>query len=152
MQAVKDNKMFKTSFKFTSKGKEQEVIKEIDAKKLLMKIAENNWRAAEPGMLFWDRISNYHLMAADPEVEFSSTNPCGEQPLMAYGSCLLGAINLAEFVKNTEFNFDEFESCVEDAVIALNEVLDEGMELHPLEQQREVAKQYRQIGLIHWVN
>ena len=48
MQAVKHNKMFTASFKFNSKGKDQEIVKEIDAKKLFMKIAENNWRAAEP--------------------------------------------------------------------------------------------------------
>ena len=147
MEAVLNERLFVTKFNFESKGAKQEIIKEIDAKKLFMKIAENNWRTAEPGMLFWDRISNYHLMAADPKVKFSGTNPCGEQPLMAYGSCLLGAINLSEFVKNTEFYFDEFEKCVEDAVVALNEVLDEGIPLHPLKEQQEVASRYRQIGL-----
>lgn len=66
---------------------------------------------------------------------------------MAYGSCLLGAINLSEFVQNGEFKFDHFTECVQDAVVALNEVLDEGIDLHPLEKQKEVATQYRQIGL-----
>lgn len=152
MNAVKEERIYKTHFEFESNGRKQTIEKEINARKLLMRIAENNWRSAEPGMLFWDRISNYHLLAEDPEVEFAGTNPCGEQPLMAYGSCLLGAINLSEFVKNSfeddaSFDYCEFVKCVEDSVVAMNEVLDEGIELHPLQEQRDMARDYRQIGI-----
>ena len=75
-----------------------------------------------------------------------------EEPLPAGGSCLLGAINLSEFVEApfTEeaiFNTGEFKKAVRIAVRALNDVLDEGLELHPLEIQRKTVKEWRQIGL-----
>lgn len=73
---------------------------------------------------------------------------CAEQPLMANQSCLLGSINLAEFVKEDgTFDYMDFEKAVEQGVIALNEVLDEGIELHPLQAQRDIARDYRNIGL-----
>ena len=45
------------------------------------------------------------------------------------------------------FDFVEFEKTVNKAVIALNEVLDEGMDLHPLQEQRDSVRDWRQIGL-----
>ena len=64
------------------------------------------------------------------------------------GSCLLGSINLAEFVTECEtFDFAGFKDTVKKAVVALNEVLDEGLPLHPLIEQRESVKNWRQIGL-----
>lgn len=76
----------------------------------------------------------------------------GEEPLPAGGSCLLGAVNLSEFVKNpftskAEFDFNSFKETVKQSVIALNEVLDEGINLHPLQQQKDSVKNWRQIGL-----
>lgn len=68
--------------------------------------------------------------------------------LPAGGSCLLGSINLSEFVtKDKNFNFDDFRMTVHEAVIALNEVLDEGLPLHPLQEQRDSVRDWRQIGL-----
>ena len=64
------------------------------------------------------------------------------------GSCLLGSINLAEFVTEYEtFDFVGFKDTVKKSVVALNEVLDEGLTLHPLAEQRESVKNWRQIGL-----
>lgn len=64
------------------------------------------------------------------------------------GSCLLGSINLAEFVTEYEtFDLVGFKDTVKKAVVALNEVLDEGLPLHPLIEQRESVKNWRQIGL-----
>ena len=75
-----------------------------------------------------------------------------EEPLPAGGSCLLGAINLSEFVvapftDHAAFDIPEFRKAVRIAVIALNEVLDEGLPLHPLEIQRQTVADWRQIGL-----
>lgn len=68
--------------------------------------------------------------------------------LPAGGSCLLGSINLAEFVTpNKTFNFEDFKTTVDISVKALNEVLDEGLPLHPLKEQRESVRDWRQIGL-----
>ena len=72
---------------------------------------------------------------------------CAEEPLPAGGSCLLGALNLSAYVENGEFNFSLFATDVHKAVKGLNEVLDEGLPLHPLEIQRETVRDYRQIGL-----
>ena len=41
-----------------------------------MKIVKNNWDYAEPGMLFWDKITNYNFMSADKTFELAGTNPC----------------------------------------------------------------------------
>ncbi len=70
----------------------------------------------------------------------------------AFGSCNLASINLGEFVKSpftkyARFEFEKFSELVHDGVIYLNEVLDENMNLHPLEQQREMSRDLRQIGL-----
>lgn len=77
---------------------------------------------------------------------------CAEEPLPAGGSCLLGALNLSEFVENpftpqAAFNIPEFKHAVRIAIRALNNVLDEGLELHPLEEQRNSVRDWRQIGL-----
>lgn len=70
-----------------------------------------------------------------------------EEPLPEGGSCLLGSINLAQFEKDGKVDWDSLKFTVKNAVIYLNEVLDEGLELHPLEYQRESVRNYRQIGL-----
>lgn len=64
----------------------------------------------------------------------------------AWGACNLGSLNLAEFVKDGKFDFDDFKHCVALAVAALNEVQKEGVKRHPLPEQRECADQLRQIG------
>lgn len=126
--------------------------KEVDAYKLFMKIITNNWDFAEPGILFWDNIERYHLLSEDKEFKYAGVNPCAEEPLPPGGSCLLGSINLAEFVvepftNNAIFDIQKFKNTVSDCIIGLNEVLDEGLELHPLKEQTESVRQYRQIGL-----
>lgn len=75
-----------------------------------------------------------------------------EEPLPAGGSCLLGSINLAEFVinpfsPNAHVAYEKLEEAVAIAVQALNQVLLEGMDLHPLEIQRKSVYNWRQIGL-----
>lgn len=68
--------------------------------------------------------------------------------LPAGGSCLLGSINLAEFVDdNDKFNYEDFRHTVDIAIRALNNVLDEGLALHPLAEQRESVRDWRQAGL-----
>ena len=86
------------------------------------------------------------------DFEYAGVNPCAEEPLPAGGSCLLGALNLAAFVeapfsKTPAFNLPEFKSAVRIAVRALNDVLDEGLPLHPLSEQQESVRDWRQIGL-----
>jgi ribonucleoside-diphosphate reductase alpha chain len=150
MIAVEQDTTYQLRFEVEDTG---EVIeREVRAKELYTKLVRNNWDWAEPGMLFWDRISNYHFMSNDPEFEFAGTNPCAEEPLPAGGSCLLGSLNLSEFVaapftEHAYFDFPRFAEAVNDATVALNEVLDEGLPLHPLQEQRESVGELRQIGL-----
>lgn len=145
MVAVKNRTSFTLSFTRLETG--EKITKEVDAYTIFHKLCEMNWDYAEPGMLFWDRINNWNLLSCDDDFEYAGTNPCAEEPLPAGGSCLLGSINLSEFVCDTGFNFDDFKYCVKESVIALNEVLDEGLPLHPLKEQRESVYDWRQIGL-----
>ena len=122
-------------------------IKKVKAKELFDKLCLNNWNYAEPGILYWDAISNYNLLNTDKTFEYAGVNPCAEEPLPAGGSCLLGSLNLSAFVKNGKFDFEDFGNSVAIATTALNDVLDEGLALHPLLIQQESVSRYRQIGL-----
>lgn len=146
MTAVKLRKPFTLSFTRTETG--ETITKEVDAYSLFHKLCEMNWDYAEPGMLFWDRIENWNLLSCDDDFHYAGTNPCAEEPLPSGGSCLLGSINLSEFVKEHQgFDFEEFKRVVDISVKALNEVLDEGLPLHPLQEQRDSVRDWRQIGL-----
>lgn len=130
----------------------ERITKTLKAREIYRKIITNNWDYAEPGVLYWDRINKWTLLSEDDEFEFAGVNPCAEETLPAGGSCLLGSINLSAFVKkpftkDAYFDYDDFKYVVEKAVIALNEVLIEGLPLHPLEIQRQSVNDWRQIGL-----
>ena len=126
-----------------------------NATKLMYKLAENNWNWGEPGMLFWDNINKETLLSEyikKGEFEFAGVNPCAEETLPAGGSCLLGSLNLSEFVKDPfgkrpAFDIPSFKQAVKVAIRALNQVLDEGLPLHPLQIQRDSVAKWRQIGL-----
>lgn len=145
MQAVIDNKEFE--LKFTRKETGEVISKTVNAKDLMMKLAYNNWDMGEPGILFWDRIENWNLLSEYENFQYAGTNPCAEEPLPSGGSCLLGSINLAEFASSNGFDYAGFRSAVMIATKALNDVLDEGLELHPLQEQRDSVRDWRQIGL-----
>ena len=146
MKAVENHEDFTLSF--TREETNETIEKTVNAYEIFKKFSEMNWDYAEPGMLFWDRISNYNLVSEDKEFSYAGTNPCAEEPLPAGGSCLLGSINLSAFVKpNKEFDFHDFINTVHTAVRALNEVLDEGLPLHPLREQKDSVRDWRQIGL-----
>lgn len=146
MTAVKNKEMFTLKFSRPETG--ETIVKEVNAYEIFKRICEMNNDYAEPGMLFWDRIESYSLLSNDPNFKYAGVNPCAEEPLPAGGSCLLGSLNLSAFVDpNGIFHFEELHEAVHYAVIALNEVLDEGLPLHPLKEQRESVRDWRQIGL-----
>ena len=150
MNAVIDEKEYELEFIREETG--ERITKTVDAAKVFHKLCENNWNFAEPGMLFWDNISNYNLLSNNDEFAYAGTNPCAEEPLPAGGSCLLGSINLSAFVKNpftanATVDYHELKKTVKQAVAFLNEILDEGLPLHPLTKQRETVRDWRQIGL-----
>lgn len=92
-------------------------------------------------------VPKFHNFIANDMV----VHNCAEEPLPSGGSCLLGSLNLAAFVETIngqpQFNMDEFRKAVVIAVYGLNDVLDEGLPLHPLEVQRNSVRDWRQIGL-----
>lgn len=145
MEAVINDKDWTMSF--TRPETNETITKTARAREVFEKLCRNNWDWGEPGILFWDTISNYNLLEYDDSFEYAGTNPCAEEPLPAGGSCLLSSINLSAFVKDKEFDFDDFSETVANSVIYLNEVLEEGLSLHPLEEQRQSVADWRQIGL-----
>ncbi|MBR2255635.1 MAG: ribonucleoside-diphosphate reductase, adenosylcobalamin-dependent, partial [Candidatus Methanomethylophilaceae archaeon] len=145
MDAVRNRSTFTQSF--YRPESDQMITHEIEAAKFFEKMCYTNWDFGEPGCLFWDRISSWNLLSEVPDYSYAGTNPCAEEPLPAGGSCLLGSINLATFVKDGKFDEDDFKKTVRICVRGLNDVLDEGLPLHPLQEQRESVREWRQIGL-----
>lgn len=148
MQAVESGSDFKLHFTMEDGS---EITKVINAREVFMLLAKRNWEMAEPGILFWDRISDYNLLQGTG-FKYAGVNPCAEEPLPAGGSCLLGSINLSKFVEYpfTDYpiiKYDELAKTVESAICALNDVLIEGLPLHPLQEQRDSVAGWRQIGL-----
>lgn len=150
MEAVRKKEKYRLHFEVEETG---EVIERyVDAEEMFRRLARNNWNMAEPGILFKDRIDSWHIMSEDEDFEFAGVNPCAEETLPAFGSCNLSSINLSEFVLNpftdrAEFEFHRFRTMVREGVVYLNEILDENMNLHPLEQQRKMSRDLRQVGL-----
>lgn len=150
MKAVRNNEDWELSFTREETG--EKISKIVKAKDVFRLLCENNWNWAEPGILYWDTISNWNLLSTNKEFKYAGVNPCAEEPLPPGGSCLLGSINLSAFVKypyekNSFIDLEALKEAVHIAVDALNEVLDEGMPLHPLAEQRESVQKWRQIGL-----
>lgn len=145
MKAVEEDKDWELKFERKETG--EVISKTVKAKELFRKLCEQNWNYAEPGMLFWDRINNYNLLSNTKSFKYAGVNPCAEEPLPAGGSCNLCAINLAAFVKDEKFDFDDFSYVVQEAVKYQNEILTEGLKRHPLKEQQESVVNYKQIGI-----
>lgn len=150
MQAVKEKTPYQLYYKREATG--EEIKREVSAGDLFHLIAETNWDYGEPGALFWDRVTDWNLLSNTKDFAYAGVNPCAEEPLPAGGSCLLGSLNLAEFVtkpftKKASFDYEAFMRCIRICVKGMNDVLDEGMPLHPLEEQQESVRDWRQIGL-----
>ena len=145
MQAAEANREVLLTFTRPETG--EILSRRVNAGRVLDKLAFNNWDMGEPGVLFWDAVERGGLLSEYPDFHYAGVNPCAEEPLPLGGSCLLGSLNLAAFVENGSFNFDAFAQAVRVGVEALNQVLDEGILLHPLAIQRTCARDWRQIGL-----
>ena len=145
MNAVIEDLDWELSFETEAGDK---MTKTVRAKELFKLLAKNNWDMAEPGILFWDNIENYNLLSEDKEFKYAGVNPCAEEPLPNGGSCLLGSFNLSAYVDEYGyFDYDSFKNDIPTVVKAMNDVLDEGLPLHPLEIQRQTVHDYRQIGI-----
>ena len=139
MEAVENDKDFDLKYN-------GEVYETLKAKDLWNKIISHAHSSAEPGLLFWDTMKDYHN--AEYCSPLVSTNPCAEQPLPDGGCCNLGAVNLERFVdKNGNFMIEEFKSTVAIGTRFLDNVVDYNMDRHALEDQKNNAKNDRRVGL-----
>ncbi len=117
--------------------------KSINAYELFRMIAQNAWKTGDPGLIFIDRINRYNPTPQLGEIE--STNPCGEQPLLPYESCVLGSINLSEFVKDGSIDWEDLKETIYLAVRFLDDVID--VNSYPIKEIEVATKRTRKIGL-----
>lgn len=120
--------------------------------KLYKKMISTAHEWGEPGCLFTEKLRNYNIMQYVDDYVIETTNPCGEQSLPKHCCCNLGSLNLGEYVKypytaQAEFEKDEFLKDVRIAIRALDSILDENAERHPLQIQKENSLKWRNIGL-----
>ena len=123
-----------------------EVYRTVRAQDLWHEIIAAAHASAEPGLIFWDTMRDYHNGEyCSPLV---STNPCAEQPLPDGGCCNLGSINLERFVDaDGQFMMAAFDETVSVATRFLDNVIDYNIDRHALPIQKENAKNDRRIGL-----
>jgi ribonucleoside-diphosphate reductase alpha chain len=111
------------------------------------RLVEAAWESGEPGLVFLDTINRANPTPRLGTIE--STNPCGEQPLLAYESCTLGSINVANFVVRSDtqpaIDVVRLGETVSLAVRFLDNVIDRNC--FPLPQIDRMTKQTRKIGL-----
>ena len=125
---------------------ENKVYSTIKAKELWEKIIDCAHSSAEPGLLFWDTMTDYHN--AEYCSPLVSTNPCAEQPLPDGGCCNLGSVNLERYVdEKGNFMIEEFKDTIGIATRFLDNVIDYNLDRHALDTQKENAQNDRRVGL-----
>ena len=106
-------------------------------------IVEGIWKNGQPGLLFYDEINLHNPTPLLGEID--TTNPCGEQPLLPYESCVLGSINLAACVHDDVLDEDLLRETARMATRFLDLVIEKNV--FPIPQIAEATRRTRKIGL-----
>ena len=149
MRAVINNENVKLHFDSKQTGYIEKI---INARDFFDDFCKTQWDMGDPGALFIDRINSYNLLDGYPEYHIDVTNPCSEIAANAYNSCNLGSINIYNMIDNkftneAKVNFDKLIETAKSAVDMLDEVLDYGRDMQPLEENKTCIDQWRYIGL-----
>lgn len=150
MKAVKNREMFTLHFEVPETG--EVITRTIDAAKFFHEFALTQWDWGDPGSIFIDRVRNYNLLSGYEDYKIEISNPCAEFFGNAYNSCNLGSINLYhlvidKFTENARIDWAKLREITDTAVRALDEILDYGYELQPLDENRKCIDDWRSIGL-----
>ena len=119
----------------------------LDAREVFEKIVHGAWRNGEPGMIFLDWVNHRN---PTPHIgRMTATNPCGEQPLLPYESCNLGAISLQRFIVEVDgqptVDYDKLREVVHVATRFLDNVIDANA--YSVDKIETMTKATRKIGL-----
>jgi len=124
------------------------IYKKLPARRVWDMIMTSTYDFAEPGFVLVDSVNEMNNNWFDENIR--ATNPCGEQPLPPYGSCLLGSINLTRFVRDpftdtARFDWEEYREVVR----VFTRMLDNVVEINglPLEGQRNEILRKRRHGM-----
>ncbi len=124
------------------------IYKTLPARRVWDIIMASTYDFAEPGFVLIDKVNEMNNNWFCENIR--ATNPCGEQPLPPYGSCLLGSVNLTKFVEKpftdeAKFDWETFRKVVK----VFTRMLDNVVEINglPLPQQRNEIQRKRRHGM-----